>query len=92
MFHPAAGQFYSSSLFGTGQYHIYPSRDSVLEQQELLPFECENSVSIAPYSALFLPWSVVNAVRETPAMVAGVTDRLWEIGDIIHLLESKELQ
>jgi hypothetical protein len=29
-------------------------------------------------------------LRVTPAMAAGVTDRLWEIGDIIRLLEERE--
>ena len=27
-------------------------------------------------------------LRTTPAMVAGVTSRLWEIGDIVDLLEA----
>jgi len=26
----------------------------------------------------------------TPAMAAGVTDRLWEISDIVRLLEERE--
>jgi hypothetical protein len=29
-------------------------------------------------------------LRTTPAMAAGVTDRLWEIGDIIDMLEAFE--
>lgn len=28
--------------------------------------------------------------RTTPAMAAGVTDRLWEIGDIVRLMEERE--
>ena len=31
-----------------------------------------------------------SSLRITPAMAAGVTDRLWEIGDIVKLLEEKE--
>jgi len=31
-----------------------------------------------------------NSLRVTSAMAAGVTDRLWEIGDIVKLLEEKE--
>jgi hypothetical protein len=30
------------------------------------------------------------ALRVTPAMAAGVTDRLWEIGDIVKVLEDWE--
>ena len=29
-------------------------------------------------------------LRITPAMAAGVTDRLWEINDIVGLLEARE--
>jgi hypothetical protein len=29
-------------------------------------------------------------LRTTPAMAAGVTDRLWEIGDIVDVLEAWE--
>jgi hypothetical protein len=29
-------------------------------------------------------------LRVTPAMAAGITDRLWEIGDIARLLEERE--
>lgn len=31
-------------------------------------------------------------LRMTPAMAAGITDRLWEIGDIVALVEAKEAQ
>ena len=30
------------------------------------------------------------SLRVTPAMAAGVTDRLWEIGDIVALVETAE--
>jgi hypothetical protein len=30
------------------------------------------------------------SLRMTPAMAAGVTDKLWEIGDIVALFEAKE--
>jgi hypothetical protein len=29
-------------------------------------------------------------LRVTPAMAAGVSDRLWEIGDIVKLIEDAE--
>ncbi|TGS53896.1 IS1 family transposase, partial [Mesorhizobium sp. M3A.F.Ca.ET.201.01.1.1] len=32
------------------------------------------------------------ALRVTPAMAAGVTDKLWEIGDIVALIEANEAQ
>jgi hypothetical protein len=33
---------------------------------------------------------LVLAADVTPAMAAGVTDRLWEIGDIVQVLEDWE--
>lgn len=31
-------------------------------------------------------------LRVTPAMAAGVTDKLWEIADIVALIEAKEAE
>ncbi len=31
-----------------------------------------------------------STLRMTPAMAAGVSDRLWEIGDIVELVEDAE--
>ena len=31
-------------------------------------------------------------LRITPAMAAGVTDKLWEIGDVVKMLEDWESQ
>jgi hypothetical protein len=31
-------------------------------------------------------------LRITPAMAAGVTDKLWEIADIVALIEAKEAE
>lgn len=33
-----------------------------------------------------------STLRVTPAMAAGVTDKLWEIGDIVALIEAKEAE
>ena len=33
-----------------------------------------------------------STLRMTPAMAAGVSDRLWEIGDIVALVEAKEAE
>ena len=30
------------------------------------------------------------SLRTTPAMAAGVTDRLWEVSDLVALLEAEE--
>lgn len=30
------------------------------------------------------------SLRMTPAMAAGVTDKLWEVADIVALIEAKE--
>ena len=32
----------------------------------------------------------VSTPRVTPAMAAGVTNRLWEVSDIVSLLEAEE--
>jgi hypothetical protein len=32
------------------------------------------------------------SMRMTPAMAAGVTGKLWEIGDIVALIEAKEAE
>jgi hypothetical protein len=32
------------------------------------------------------------SLRVTPAMAAGITDRLWEIGDIVALVEAAEVK
>jgi hypothetical protein len=34
--------------------------------------------------------TIHKTLRVTPAMAAGVTDRLWEIGDIVRVLEDWE--
>jgi hypothetical protein len=44
-------------------------------------------------SAPFLYYNFVRihkTLRVTPAMAAGVTDHLWEIGDVVGVLEAWE--
>jgi IS1 family transposase len=48
---------------------------------------------IAAVSLHFMYYNFVRihqTLRVTPAMKAGITDRLWEIGDIVNLLEARE--
>src|SRR5580658_1276633 len=48
---------------------------------------------IAAVSLHFMHYNFVRihqTLRVTPAMAAGVADRLWEISDIIRLLEERE--
>jgi hypothetical protein len=33
---------------------------------------------------------IARTLRVTPAMAAGVTDRLWEVSDLIAMLEADE--
>jgi hypothetical protein len=35
--------------------------------------------------------SIHQTLRVTPAMAAGVTDKLWEVSDIVEMLEQWEL-
>jgi hypothetical protein len=48
---------------------------------------------IAAVSLHFMHYNFVRihqTLRMSPAMAAGVTDRLWEISDIVRLLEERE--
>jgi hypothetical protein len=50
---------------------------------------------IAAVSLHFMHYNFVRihqTLRMSPAMAAGVTDRLWEISDIVRLLEEREEQ
>ena len=45
-------------------------------------------------SALYISWynspRINSSVRMSPAMAARITDRLWDIGDIVKLIEDWE--
>jgi hypothetical protein len=48
---------------------------------------------IAAVSLHFMHYNFVRihqTLKVTPAMAAGVSDRLWEISDIVQLLEERE--
>jgi hypothetical protein len=46
--------------------------------------------SVALFAMYYNFVRIHKTVRTTPAMAAGVTSRLWEIGDIVNVLESWE--
>jgi hypothetical protein len=48
--------------------------------------------SVALFTTYYNFVRIYQTLRVTPAMAAGVTDRLWEIGDIVDLVESAELK
>ena len=47
--------------------------------------------AVALYFMYYNFCRIHQTLRITPAMAAGVTDHLWEIGDIVKLLKEKEL-
>jgi hypothetical protein len=53
----------------------------------------ENHVHMA---ALYTTWynfaRITSAVRMSPAMAARLTERLWDIGDIVNLIEEWEIK
>lgn len=51
----------------------------------------ENHVHMVALYTTFYNFARINsAVRMSPAMAARVTDRLWDIGDIVRLIEVYE--
>lgn len=45
---------------------------------------------VALYTCWYNVARVNSAVRMSPAMAAGVADKLWDIGDIVKLIEEWE--
>ena len=51
----------------------------------------ENHIAAVSLHFMYYNFCCIHmTLRVTPAMAAGVTDRLWEIGDIVRLLEERE--
>jgi IS1 family transposase len=48
--------------------------------------------SVALFTTFYNFVRIHQTLRVTPAMAAGVTDRLWEIGDIVALVEAMDAQ
>ena len=46
--------------------------------------------AVALFTTYYNLVRIHQTLRVTPAMTAGVTNRLWEVGDIIALLEASE--
>jgi hypothetical protein len=46
--------------------------------------------SVALFALYYNFVRIHKTLRTTPAMTAGVTSRLWEIGDIVNVLEAWE--
>ena len=45
---------------------------------------------VALYSVWYNFARINSAVRMTPAMAAGISDRLWDVADIVRLIEAHE--
>jgi hypothetical protein len=48
--------------------------------------------SVALFTTYYNFVRIHRTLRMSPAMAAGVTDRLWEIGDIVALVEAADVQ
>lgn len=49
-----------------------------------------HALNVALFTTYYNFVRIHKSLRMTPAMAAGVTDRLWEIGDIVALIEATE--
>lgn len=45
---------------------------------------------VAPYICWYNFARIISSVRMSPAVAARLTDRLWDIGDIVKLIEDWE--
>jgi hypothetical protein len=49
-----------------------------------------HAAAVALYYFSYNLFKIHGTLRTTPAMAAGVTDRLWEVSDLVALLETEE--
>ena len=49
-----------------------------------------HALNVALFTTYYNFVRIHKTLRVTPAMAAGVTDKLWEIGDIVEVLERWE--
>ncbi len=49
-----------------------------------------HALAVALFTTYYNFVRIHKTLRVTPAMASGVTDRLWEIGDVVMLLEEFE--
>ena len=49
-----------------------------------------HALNVALFTTYYNFVRIHKTLRVTTAMAAGVTDRLWEIGDIVALIEAEE--
>jgi len=49
-----------------------------------------HSAAVALYYFAYNFVNIHRTLRTTPAMAAGVTDRLWEVSDLVAMLEADE--
>ena len=49
-----------------------------------------HAAAVALYYFAYNFINIHRTLRVTPAMAAGVTDRLWEVSDLVALLEASE--
>jgi hypothetical protein len=49
-----------------------------------------NSCSVALHAMYYSFVRIHQTLKVTPAMAAGVTDRLWEMSDVVDVLEAWE--
>ena len=50
----------------------------------------DKAAAVALYYFSYNLVKIHGTLRTTPAMAAGVTDRLWEVSDLVALLEASE--
>src|SRR5713101_1500030 len=74
---------------------LEPPETSGLEASVRIPLgkpPKKHAHSVALFAMYYNFVRIHKTLRMTPAMAAGVTDRLWEIGDVVTLVEAMDTQ